>query len=127
MIKSALESLGYTPQVDVDGDLWLCYQMKTFYFAEEDTEYGQFVTAVLPQFYEFDDSDAIRILAACNKLNRELRLAKFFVNNTFDGVSATCEFYYEDECALKQNLRCSIAALGMIRTTFLKVLRELSD
>ena len=127
MIKSALESLGYKPQVDSDGDMYLRYQMKAFYFTEEDTEYGKFVTVILPQLYEFDDSVAIKILAACNKLNRDLRLAKLFVNQTFDGVSVTCEFFYEDECALKQNLCRSIAALGMIRTAFLKVLGELSD
>lgn len=128
LIKNALESLGYNPRVDEDGDLYLCYQMKSFYFSVEDTEHGQFVTVVLAKFYELeDDNAAIKAITVCNKLNRELRLVKVFVNQTFEGVSATCEFYYSDEEVLKQNLEYSVAALGVIRTAFLKVMCELDD
>ena len=92
MVVSVLQSLGFKPQIDDDGDIFVRYQMK--------------------------------VLAACNKITREIRLAKVYIDQTLKNVSASCEFYYNGEESLKTCLDKAIEILGMIRSTFIKTMRS---
>ena len=73
------------------------------------------------------DGQETMVLAVCNKLTRELKLAKVYVDQTFKNVTATCEFFYANNEALEQNLRNSLQMLGVVRTVFRKDLAELSE
>lgn len=126
LILSTLEKMGYSPEVDNDGDIKLLYQMKTIYVMTSDEE-EPYISMMLPQFHEIEDGQETMVLAVCNKLTRELKLAKVYVDQTFKNVTATCEFFYANNEALEQNLRNSLQMLGVVRTVFRKDLAELSE
>ena len=126
LILSTLEKMGYSPEVDNDGDIKLLYQMKTIYVMTGDEE-EPYISMMLPQFHEIEDGQETMVLAVCNKLTRELKLAKIYVDQTFKNVTATCEFFYANNEALEQNLRNSLQMLGVVRTVFRKDLAELSE
>ncbi len=125
MLKSALESLGYKPQEDQDGDIFIRYQMKTLYFQAEESEEEPYAAVVLPQFHSFDEEEAIKTLTVCNKLTRELKMIKVVIDHTLRSTTAICEFYFTDEESLKNSLKHAIHIIGLIRMKFYETLREL--
>ena len=126
LILKTLEKMGYSPEVDNDGDIMLHYQMKTIYVMTGDEE-DPYISMMLPQFHEVEEGQETLVLAVCNKMTRELKLAKVYIDQTFKNVTATCEFYYANEESLEQNLRNSLQMLGVVRTVFRNDLAELSD
>jgi len=126
LILKTLEKMGYSPEVDNDGDIMLHYQMKTIYVLTGDEE-EPYISMMLPQFHEVEEDQETLVLAVCNKMTRELKLAKVYIDQTFKNVTATCEFYYANEESLEQNLRNSLQMLGVIRTVFRKDMAELAD
>lgn len=126
LILKTLEKMGYSPEVDNDGDIMLHYQMKTIYVLTGDEE-EPYISMMLPQFHEVEEGQETLMLAVCNKMTRELRFAKVYIDQTFKNVTATCEFYYANEESLEQNLRNSLQMLGVIRTVFRNNMAELAD
>lgn len=125
LIMSILEKMGYLPELDSDGDVLFCYQMKTVYVLIGDEE-DSYISMMLPQFHEIEDGQETLMLAVCNKMTRELKMVKVYVDQTFKNVSATCEFFYANEEALEQNLHHSLQMLGIVRTMFKKDVEELT-
>ena len=126
LILKTLEKMGYCPELDGDGDIMLHYQMKDIYVMTGDEE-EPYITMMLPQYHEIDEGRETLVLAVCNKMTRELKLVKVYVDQTFKNVTATCEFFYANEEALEQNLRKSLQMLGVVRTVFRKDMAELSE
>ena len=126
LILMTLENMGHSPEVDNEGDIMLHYQMKTIYVLIGDDE-EPYVSMMLPQFHEIEEGQETLILAICNKMTRELKMVKVYIDQTFKNVSATCEFFYTNEEALKQNLHQSLQILSVVRTVFRKDLAELTD
>ena len=126
LILKTLEKMGYSPEVDNDGDIMLHYQMKTIYVLTGDEE-EPYISMMLPQFHEVEEGQETLVLAVCNKMTRELKLAKVYIDQTFKNVTATCEFYYANEESLEQNLRNSLQMLGVIRSVFRNNMAELAD
>lgn len=126
LILKTLEKMGYSPEVDNDGDIMLHYQMKTIYVLTGDEE-EPYISMMLPQFHEVEEGQETLMLAVCNKMTRELKFAKVYIDQTFKNVTATCEFYYANEESLEQNLRNSLQMLGVIRTVFRNNMAELAD
>lgn len=126
MILEAVESFGYKPVVDDDGDIYVRYQMKNIYFiaGQEDEPY---VMAFLPQFSDVKEGEETFTLAVCNKVTREMKLAKVYIDQTLKNVSARCEFFYNDAESLKVNVGHALNILGMIRSAYFKAKAELSD
>ena len=65
-IKSILEEMGYKPKIDDDGDVYLKYQMKTFYFMPS-TEVDDYLTVWFPQLLAVDEGEEAQSMAICNK------------------------------------------------------------
>lgn len=126
LILKTLEKMGYSPEVDNDGDIMLHYQLKTIYVMTGDED-EPYISMMLPQFHEIDDGKETLVLAVCNKMTRELKLVKVYIDQTFKNVTATCEFFYANEGSLEQNLRNSLQMLGVVRTVFRNDMAELSD
>ena len=126
LILKTLEKMGFSPEMDSDGDIMLCYQMKHIYVMTGDED-EPYVSVMLPQFHEVDEGQETLVLAVCNKMTRELKLAKVYIDQTFKNVTATCEFFYANEESLEQNLRNSLQMLGVVRTVFRNNLAELSE
>ena len=123
---SVLEKMGYSPEVDNDGDIMFRYQMKAIYVMIGDEE-EPYISLMLPQFHEFEEGQETLVLVTCNKMTRELKMAKIFIDQTFKNVSATCEFFYINEEALEQNLRHALQIIGVVRSVFRKDMAELSE
>lgn len=126
LIIQTLEKMGYKPEIDGDGDIMVRYQLKTLFVFAGDEE-DAYVSVFLSQFYEMEDGEEPLVLATCNKLTRELKLAKVYVDRTFRNVSASCEFFYANEEALEYSLDKSLQLLGIVRSQFRKVRAELSE
>ena len=126
LILKTLEKMGFSPEMDNYGDIMLCYQMKHIYVMTGDED-EPYVSVMLPQFHEVDEGQETLVLAVCNKMTRELKLAKVYIDQTFKNVTATCEFFYANEESLEQNLRNSLQMLGVVRTVFRNNLAELSE
>ena len=124
MVVSVLQSLGFKPQIDDDGDIFVRYQMKTFYVMGANSDDEDYLVVVFPQMYEVDEGEETKVLAACNKITREIKLAKVYIDQTLKNVSASCEFYYNGEESLKTCLNKAIEILGMVRLTFIKTMRS---
>lgn len=125
-IKTVLEEMGYRPWLDEDGDLIVRYQLKAFYFLANEEE-DNYVAVVFPQLYEMEDGEETLVMATCNKLVREIKFAKVYVDQTFKSVSASCEFFFTDEASLKKNIEHAFHVLGMARTLFRKAKEELAE
>jgi len=126
LIMSTLEEkMGYCPEVDEEGDVRFAYQLKTIYVMTGDED-EQYVSVMLPQFHEIEDGKETLALAVCNKMTRELKFAKVYVDQTFKHVTATCEFFYSGKKSLTQNLEKSLELLGVVRTVFRNDMEELS-
>jgi len=126
LIISVLEKMGYSPELDNDGDIRFLYQMKTIFVLTSDEE-DPYISMILPQVYEIDDGQETLVLAICNKMTREMKMAKVYIDQTFKNVSATCEFFYTNEEAMEQNFYHSLQMLGVMRTFFLTELADLSE
>jgi len=126
LIMSTLEEkMGYCPEVDEDSDIRVAYQLKTIYVMTGDDD-EQYVSVMLPQFHEIEDGKETLALAVCNKMTRELKFAKVYVDQTFKNVTATCEFFYNGKKSLEQNLEKAFELLGVVRTVFKNDMEELS-
>ena len=124
MVVSVLQSLGLKPQIDDEGDIFVRYQMKTFYVMGANSDDEDYLVVVFPQMYEVDEGEETKVLAACNKATRDIKLAKVYIDQTLKNVSASCEFYYNGEESLKTCLDKAIEILGMVRLTFIKTMRS---
>ena len=126
LIMSTLEEkMGYFPEIDEDGDIKVTYQLKTIYMMTADDD-EPYVSVMLPKFYEIEDGQEPLALAVCNKMSRELKFAKVYVDQTFKHVTATCEFFYSGKKSLEQNLDKAFELLGVVRTVFRNDMEELS-
>lgn len=126
-VFAVLERMGYKPKYDDDNDIFIVYQMKHIYFLAKDEDEDPFVSILYPQFAVFGDGQETLFLAACNKVTRDTKLAKVFVDQTFSHITASCEFFYANDEALEFCIKKSLRILGMIRTTYMKTLKELDD
>ena len=126
MILEAIESLGYKPHVDDDGDICVRYQMKSIFFLTGQEE-EQYISAILPQFSEIQEGEETMTLAICNKVSREIKLAKVYIDQTLKSVTASCEFFYTDMDSLRNNVEHSLNILGMVRSTYFKIRSEFND
>ena len=124
MVVSVLQSLGFKPQIDDEGDIFVRYQMKTFYVMGANSDDEDYLVVVFPQMYEVNEGEETKVLAACNKITREIKLTKVYIDQTLKNVSASCEFYYNGEESLKTCLDKAIEILGMVRSTFIKTMRS---
>ena len=126
IIMGTLNKMGYNPIQDEDGDILFYYQMKAIYviIADEDESY---VSLLLPQFNEIEEGKEALVLAVCNKMTRELKMAKVYIDKTFKNVTCTCEFYFANEESLVQNLTNSLKLLGIIRTLYRNEYAEMQE
>lgn len=125
MVCSTLKSLGVTLEHDKDGDVFFRYQMKYIYVFSSDNE--QFINLLFNNFFGVDKKDLLLALRTCNKINRETKLMKMFLNSSQNCVSASCEFFYTDRKSLESNLRASLKLLSVARTHFKKTAKSLDD
>ena len=127
LIMSTLEQkMGHCPEIDEDGDIKFAYQLKTIFVMTADDD-EPYVSVMLPQFHDIEEGKETVALAVCNKMTRELKFAKVYIDQTFNHVTATCEFYYSSKKSLLQNLERSLELLGVIRTVFRNDMDELSE
>lgn len=125
-VASVLQAMGYTPQFDDDGDLYILYQMKHVFFMLNEDDDDNYISIMLPQFVDIEDGEESMALAVCNKMTRELKLAKIYVDKTFKSVSGTCEFFFANDDALEYGIKKSLRMIGLIRSQYYKCQKDLA-
>ena len=125
LIINTLKRMNFSPEFDEDGDIKIHYQLKTIYIMNSDDE--PFVSMIFPQFYQIEPEMDGLTLAICNKMTREMKLVKVFVDQSFENVSAACEFFYVNEESLENNIHKALTMLGVVRTIFKKYMDDFSD
>ena len=73
------------------------------------------------------EGEEIKVLTLCNKLTREVRLAKIYIDTNLTEVTASCEFFYSDEASLRLQLEHSLVILGRVRSVFRQALVEFEE
>ena len=126
MILEAIETLGYKPHVDDDDDICVRFQMKSIFFMTGQEE-EQYVSVILPQFYEVNEGEETLSLAVCNKVTRDLKLVKVYIDQTLKSVTASCEFFYTNMESLKNNVEHALNILGMVRSAYHKIKADFSN
>lgn len=126
LVYSVLQKLGYNPTLDDEGDLVIRYQLKNIWVMVSDDD-DQYVSVLLPQFHEIEEGNETLVLATCNRVTRDVKLVKVYIDQTLKNVTASCEFYYTDEKSMAQGLSNSMRLLGMIRSYFRKTILRLSE
>lgn len=125
MVMDGLCRLGYSPELDEDGDVGFMFQMKAVYVAIGDQD-DQFLSVVYPFMSIIsEDKSAAVAMATCNQLTRSLKLIKTTVAPEMDRVDATVEFYYYDENSLLQNLEHALKVLGCVGSIYRRTEKEL--
>lgn len=124
-VMAAIESLGYKPKIDEEGDVFVRYQMKNIYMMMNDNEEA-YLAVLLPQFAEIEEGEETLALATCNKMTRDAKFVKVFIDSTFKNITASCEFYYTDDECLKTCIERALALLGMVRSYFYKTKEDLA-
>ncbi len=75
---SYLQGEGLMPNKDEDGDIVFKYQMKTYIiFDTSDDE--QYLQIALPGIYDVTEENLVEVLAACNSVNRGIKVAKVII------------------------------------------------
>ncbi len=126
LIMSTLEKMGFSPECDEDDNIVIRYQLKHILLMAHDEE-EPYVSMVLPMFNVVEEDQVALALAVCNKMTRELKMIKVYVEDDFDAVTASCEFFYANKTSLAQNLRRSLEVLGVVRTLYRKHIEEMSE
>ena len=125
LIKDVVEEIGLRPRFDEDGDLVVRYQLKTiFFFAAEESS---FVSMAMPRIYNVKEGEEALAFAVCNKLTRDIKLIKFYLEETLADVSASCEFYFSDRESLKGSIEQAFRVMGVANTAFFKAKEELEE
>ena len=125
-VASILQGMGYTPQYDDDGDLLILYQMKHVFFLLNEEDEDNYLSIMLPQFIDIEKGEESMALAVCNKMTRELKLAKIYVDKTFKTVSGTCEIFYANNEALEYSIKKALRMIGLMRSQYYTYKKELT-
>lgn len=127
LVISALEEMGLKPQIDDDGDILVRYQMKRYYVMGTRAEDRNELMVLYSQFFDVEEGEEIKMLTACNILTRNLTVTKVYIERTLKDVSASYEFDYFDEAAIRPSLEKAFASLALVRPALRQQLDELSE
>lgn len=125
LIRTILEKKGFSPEIDKDGDLKFFYQLKLLYViaGQEDEKY---VSIMYHRIHEVEEGQESLYLALCNKMTRDFKMIKLFLDPSYENVTATCEFFYLNEDDLVHSLDRALEMLSVVRSLFKTELAELS-
>ena len=126
LILQILGKMGYKPELDNDGDIMFRFEAKTVFVMTGDDD-EKYLSVQLPQFYEVAEGEEPLVLTVCNRMSRELKLVKVYIDQTFKNVTGACEFFYSNEESLSDCLAHSLRFLGIVRSRFKRYKAELSE
>lgn len=89
-IISYLQCEGLMPSKDEDGDIVFKYQMNNYIiFDTSDDE--PYLQIAMPRIYDVTDDNLVEVLAACNNINRTMKVAKTIITGDCRSVWAVYE------------------------------------
>lgn len=89
-IISYLQGEGLMPSKDEDGDIVFKYQMNNYIiFDTSDDE--PYLQIAMPHIYDVTDDNLVEVLAACNNINRTMKVAKTIITGDCRSVWAVYE------------------------------------
>ncbi|MBQ6731619.1 MAG: hypothetical protein IJR06_00655 [Paludibacteraceae bacterium] len=117
LVLDILKEMGYQTTVSDEGIVCFMYELKTLLVLMDEPD-NQYLSIHFPQFEDVKESDLIQTLTLCNKLTRELKIIKVFIDESFESVSASCEFYYARKKDLKGCIERALDIFSIIKTIF---------
>lgn len=126
-IMSILKKMGYSPKYDKEGDIRMLFQMKTIFFLVNEDEDENYLSIVLPRFVEVKEGEESLALAICNKMTRELKLIKAYVDEDFQAISASGEIFYSNDEALEYAIKGTLRMIGLARSQYHKTRKTLTE
>lgn len=124
-IVKILESMGYQPKYDDDGDISIKHELKHIYLLTTNEDDDQFISMYLPMFCEIDEGEEYLYMAACSCISRDAKLIKVFVDSSLKHIGTSCDFYFNSDEMLEMNITKSLEFMSIIRTTFRKCVNDL--
>lgn len=124
-IVDILTELGYKPNVDKDGDIYFMYQMKNIFLLIShpvDTYYR----VLMPIIYRVDEGEEQLALAVCNKMTREIRCLKTFLDSDYKNVNSVFEFY-STEADLRMQIKEALDTIVTASSVFSMRMKEFID
>ena len=126
LIMKKLESMGYRPQIDKDGDIAFMYQMRQLFIVSRNIEEDPYVLIYQPELAAIEEGEELLTFAACNDVTRDSKVIKIYVDPNMETVSSSCEFFFTDD-SFDLQLSMALKMLGVVRKVFLNRLSELKD
>lgn len=126
MVLKILKDKGVRPEIDSDGDIFFKWEMKTIYFTfgEDDEPYSNIILA---PFAKVDEDNAAASLIICNKLTRELKVAKVYANPDLDTISASYQFMLTDEENGKMNIDFALSIFSVLSSLFARETMKMEE
>ena len=110
-IAAYLQAQGLKPKVE-DFGVYFQYKMRNFWFLTDDED-EQYLRLVMPGIMDVDKNNLDDVLKACNKVTKDVKIAKCFVSENSD-VWIACEQLLDQDPKLEdvipRSLRIMIGA-----------------
>jgi len=124
MIMEVLKDMRLRPKYDEDGDIIVKYQMHSILVLPDMTDEG-YIQLVMPNIYSVDSEEKqMTALYVCNKVTKDSKHVKAWLNDDMDLINVTSEFYVNSNDALQFAIK---KGLDLLSTVSYVVKKEMSD
>lgn len=124
-IVNLLQEMGYKPTVDDDGDVHFMCQMRHLFVLVHESG-GMYYSVLIPNIYDLEEGEEQLALAACNKMTREIKCMKTFMDIHFKNVSSAFEFYATEE-SLRAVMEQALKTIVYAPRLFLDQMNEIKS
>ncbi|MBQ0057226.1 MAG: hypothetical protein KBT20_06175 [Bacteroidales bacterium] len=125
LIVETLKDLGLRPILE-GNMVTFRYQLKNI-FCIIDDEPDDYICLFYPDFYEVSATEKISALYACNKVAKDIRHVKVYVDDDIEFISASSEFFFNSKESLKLGIKNGLELFGIIGTWIVQVLTEFNS
>jgi hypothetical protein len=120
-----LETLGYYPELDPDGDVKFKHEGRTYYVFGEEGDPVYF-RLVYPNFWSIDnDDERVRVLELMSDINGEYKVVKLYPSR--NDSSASIEMFLDPLDNFKQTFPRAMGLLAECVTRFVRRMRNIPE
>lgn len=127
LVLKLLKDKGVKPEIDSDGDVFFKWELKTIYFTFGEEDDDPYQNIILAPFAKVDENNAAASLIICNKLTRELKVAKVYANPDLETISASYQFMLTDEETGKKNIDFALSIFSVLSSLYAKETMKMEE
>ncbi len=126
MLEKVIGDMGYRLLKDKNGCLYVLFGRRPIYlFPDEDDDH--YMVVLLPGVAQFGEGEEELALAVCNKMTHRLKMAKVYADTSMRDITATCEFYYDDETGLHLSMDRAFGILSIVQNVYLTTRQQMAS